>query len=422
MKAVGMIVEYNPFHNGHLWHLAEAKRLSGADYAVGIMSGNFMQRGEPAFADKWSRAAMAVTAGIDLIIELPTVFAVRSAQYFATGGIQLISRLGVIEHVCFGTETPDLTMLTTVADALRQEKVINSMRQNIKTGQTYAAGLAAALEAETGVEPSLIQSPNNLLAIEYLRAITQHAPQLKPLPIQRVSAGYHDMAITSDIASATAIRTALLESGTLSPDSAPWNCLPPGCANYINQLVMSGKAPLTLQAFSNIILAKIRTMRPDELAALADVTEGLHNKISDAAIKATTAQELLSYVKSKRYTLTRLQRIIIYALLGLTKNKAAEFDQLGPLYARILAFNHKGRLLLKEIDKYASIPVITKTTQFLTSKQQKYSSLEPLEDMLSYDVAATDLYVLGSPSCRQRSGGRDYQTSPLYIDKQPKVF
>jgi len=415
MNVVGMIVEYNPFHNGHLWHLNEAKRISGAQFTIGVMSGNFLQRGEPAIADKWSRARMAVQAGADLIIELPTVFSVRSAQYFAVGGIQLLSRLGVVNHVCFGAETPDLSLLTLVANAINKKDVIDMMRQKMKTGQTYAASLAAALSSESGVATSLIQTPNNLLAIEYIRAIIAHAPQLRPLPIQRLCANYHDNLVTSTIASATAIRAALLENKTLIPDSISWKSLPEVCAKQINDLVIMGKAPITLPAFSNLILAKIRTMYFDELAGLPEVSEGLHHKISDAVLKATTVQELLAYSKSKRYTLTRLQRIIIYALLGITKTTLTQFDQLGPLYARVLAFNHNGRILLKEITKQSTVPVITKTSQFLTSKQRQHSTLPPLQAMLAYDIMATDIYVLGSPNYQWRAGGQDYQTSPLYI-------
>lgn len=138
INAVGMIVEYNPFHNGHLQHLNEAKRLSGSTYSIAVMSGNFLQRGEPSITDKWSRASLAVRAGVDLVIELPAVFAVRSAQYFATGGIQLLERLGIVSHVCFGAETPEVQLLKNFADALNQNTVIESLRQEMKNGKTYA--------------------------------------------------------------------------------------------------------------------------------------------------------------------------------------------------------------------------------------------------------------------------------------------
>lgn len=415
MNTVGMIVEYNPFHNGHLWHLQEAKRCSGAQYAIGIMSGNFVQRGEPAIADKWSRAALAVKAGVDLIIELPTVFAVRSAQYFASGGIQLLDRLGVVEHICFGTENPDLSALTLAAEALNEKAVITAMLQKMKTGQTYAASLTSSLSTESKVTESILRTPNNLLAIEYLRAISNYSPRLRPHVIQRLHANYHDKSITADIASATAVRTVLLQNQMLIPNSAAWRCLPANCSNQLNHLVSEGKAPVGLSAFDNIILAKIRSMSPDELALLPEVAEGLHNKISAAAYKATTANELLIYIKSKRYTLTRLQRILIYVLLGINKTELAQFDKTGPLYARILAFNQNGRILLKEINKRSAIPVVTKTAHFLTSQQKWHSRLTDLQAMLAYDIIATDTYVLGSPNSRYRAGNQDYQTSPLYI-------
>lgn len=422
MNVVGMIVEYNPFHNGHLWHVKEAKRISGAQYTIGIMSGNFLQRGEPAIVNKWARATLAVAAGVDLIIEMPTVFTVRSAQYFATGGIQLLSRLGIVNHICFGTETPDLPALTAAAQAMNEKAVIETMRQTMKTGQTYAASLSTALSKKSGVAESLLQTPNNLLAIEYLRAIHTYSPQLKPHVIQRVHANYHDNLITSKIASATAIRAALLENKTFISDSPAWQCLPQSCANQLNALISLGQAPIILDSFSNIFLSKLRSMKLDELEALPEVAEGLHNKISDAAFRATTAQELLTLIKSKRYTLTRLQRIIIYALLGITKSKLTQFDELGPLYARILAFNDNGRKLVKEISQHAAIPVITKTAQYLTSYQQRHSKLTYLQDMLSYDITATDVYVLGSPSIRWKMGGQDFQTSPVYIPDSTNNF
>ncbi|SDD48045.1 nucleotidyltransferase [Sporomusa acidovorans] len=414
MNVVGMIVEYNPFHNGHLWHLTEAKRIASAQFAIGVMSGHFLQRGEPSILDKWSRANMAVQAGVDLVIELPTVFSVRSAQYFATGGIQLLARLGIVSHVCFGTETPDLAGLISVAHALNKKNVIRIMRENMKTGQTYAASLAAALALTTDAA-SLAQTPNNLLAIEYLRAIETYAPSLQPLPIQRLSANYHDTGINASIASATAVRTTLLKDGILIPGSPAWKAVPPGSAKQINDLVLLGKAPVTLTALSDIILAKIRTMNINEIAALPEVNEGLHNKISAAALQATTAQQLLFQIKSKRYTLTRLQRIIIYALLGITKEKLSAFDQTGPLYIRILAFNDNGRKLLKEIRKQALVPVITKTSQFLTSKQRQHKNLSTLQEMLAYDIAATDIYMLGSPNHQWKAGGQDYHISPQYV-------
>jgi len=421
MNAVGMIVEYNPFHNGHLWHLKEARRLTGADCAIAVMSGNFMQRGEPAMADKWSRAAMAVACGVDLVIELPVVFAVRSAQYFATGAISLLGRLGVVNHVCFGAETADLAMLTAAARALSEDSIIGALRQKMKTGMTYAASLASTLAEHCAINATMLQSPNNILAIEYLRAIETYAPQLTPLPIQRLAANYHDQLITSKIASATAIRTAMLANSDLPPGSTAWQAVPPACAEQINHLITAGRAPVMLQCFSNIILAKLRTMPLEELANLPDVAEGLHYKINAAAQKSSTVQELLSHIKSKRYPFTRLQRIIVHALLNTTKNEVAGFDQSGPLYARILAFNDNGRKLIRELGKQSLVPAITKISQYLTSKQQHQDKISPLQTMLAYDLAATDIYVLGYPNYRWRAGCQDYLISPRYI-AEPTIF
>ena len=212
MQAVGVIVEYNPFHNGHKWHLDAAKQLSGCPFVVGVMSGNFMQRGEPAIFDKFKRAEMAIYGGADLIIELPTVFAVRSAQYFATGGIRLLNSLGIISHICFGAEHADLTLLNKIAKSAEDAEVVKDLHIYLQSGNTYAAALGKALQKNYHTPPDIITSPNNILAAEYLRAIEKFAPQLIPLPVARQQSKYNDTAITAPFASATAIRHALLNS------------------------------------------------------------------------------------------------------------------------------------------------------------------------------------------------------------------
>jgi len=413
MKAVGVIVEYNPFHNGHKWHINAAKKRSGCQFVIGVMSGNFVQRGEPAIFDKWKRAEMAIQGGVDLIIELPTVFAVRSAQYFATGGIRLLQSLGIVSHVCFGAEHADLTILKKIATATDNLKTMNDMHMNLKLGNTYAAALGQALEKQYSISPELIKSSNNILAVEYLRAIEKFAPNQIPIAVTRQYSQYNDTCITTPFASATSIRQAIVSNMTVTDELKL--ALPDTTLQILQNILEKKRGPVTLSNLSTIILAQLRTTSLKKMEQLPSVSEGLHYKIRDSSLKAANIQQLFSLLKSKRYTYTRLQRIIIHALLGTTQSQLVSFDEQGPLYARILAFNQNGRLLLKQINQIGTIPLITKTTHYLNSKQRNTENLTPLQQMLSVDTLASDIYSLGMPPSNWNVGAWDFRYSALYI-------
>jgi len=413
MQAVGMIVEYNPFHNGHQWHINAAKKESGCPFAIGVMSGNFMQRGEPALFDKWKRAEMAVRGGLDLVIELPTVFAVRSAQYFATGGIRLLEALGIVSHVCFGAEHADLTMLKKMATAMEQSQIINDMHINLKSGNTYAAALGKSLEEHAHISAEMIASSNNILAIEYLRAIEKSAPHLIALPVSRQQSRYNDTVISTPFASATAIRHALLSNQTITNELR--SSIPETTFEIIHSIIAEQRGPVTFSSLSGIILAQLRMSSLEKIEQLPGVSEGLHYKIRDSALLASNITELFSLLKSKRYPYTRLQRIIAHSLLGTNKIQVTEFDEYGPLYARVLAFNQNGRLLLKEIQKHSKIPLITKTTHFLNSKQRGSQTLTPLQNMLAIDTVASDVYSLGMPASSWNKGAWDFRYPASYL-------
>ena len=412
IRTVGIIAEYNPFHNGHYWHVEQAKKCSGCDYAVAVMSGHFTQRGEPAAFDKWTRAQMAVAGGIDLVLELPVAFSVRSAQYFAAGGVRLLEGLGIVEYLAFGSENPDLDLLQRSADWHDDVDDPGSLlRSRLNSGITYAAAMAGCM-ANSGAPVEIISQPNNILAIEYLRAIKLYATSLKPVLIQRRHSHYHDREITSSFASATAIRQALgknLEAVRMAVPFASFE--------IITKQINNKRGPVYYDDFSVPILYKLRTSPTASLAKLPDVAEGLHNKLSTSALKAKSVEELLTFVKSKRYTRTRLQRTLIHTLLGLEKTQIKEFDVNGPLYARVLAFNSKGRELLKAILAHGSIPVVTKLAHYLNSKQRdQFNNLTLLQQMLVFDTLATDIYALAAPDAMWRQGAEDFRHSPLFLD------
>jgi len=412
-QAVGIIVEYNPFHNGHQWHVEAAKKESGCPFVVGVMSGNFMQRGEPALFDKWKRAEMAIRGGVDLIIELPVVFAVRSAQYFATGGIRLLNSLGIISHICFGAEYSDLTILKKIAAATEDTQVLKDLHIHLQSGSTYAAALEKSLHSNYHISPDIIRSPNNILAVEYLRAMATFAPHLIPIPVTRQQSHYSDTTITSPLASATAIRHALLNSMSITDEIRA--TIPITTLMIINTMLAEKRGPVTFSNLSNVILAQLRTATLEKLEQIPSVSEGLHYKLRESALGSANINQLFSLLKSKRYPHTRLQRIIIHSLLGTNKGQLTLFDECGPLYARVLAFNQQGRLLLKQMNQYSTIPTITKTAHFLSSKERGRSDLTPLQNMLAVDTMASDIYALGMPPSNWNIGAWDFRFSPLFI-------
>ncbi|SEJ07669.1 Predicted nucleotidyltransferase [Propionispira arboris] len=412
MESIGIIAEYNPFHNGHLHQITEAKKKSKLDYTICIMSGNFTQRGEPALFSKWTRAAMAVNSGVDLVIELPCVFTVRSAQDFARGGIRLLNSLN-IRYISFGSEHADLSLLEKVSSASLDPAITEELHTNLKSGQSYAAALSTAISKTHSIPAAILSQPNTILAVEYLNAIKIFKTKQKILPIERAAAPYHSGIISGDLASAGAIRKELYSS---SPNfSLIKQSVPLETYQTIETFCQNSAALPSMDLLSTSILALLRKIKQPELKNITGISEGLEYKIAKAALQSRDLTELLALTKSKRYPMSRLHRLVLHCLLGTTKQSIAAFDQSGPLYARVLAFNMKGREILHELKRTASIPIITKTTNFLDSTKRSHSQLSLLESMLAIDTYATDLYALCfSPA---QIGGLDFLTSPMYIKR-----
>lgn len=411
MESIGIVAEYNPFHNGHLYHLSESRKRTGLRPCVSVMSGSFTQRGEAAILDKWTRAAIAVKAGVDLVFELPAAFTVRSAQHFAAGAVKLLDALGVVHTLSFGAETADLTRLRQAAAAFADPDTRRALKARLKAGMSYAAALEAATRERGQAARHILSEPNNILAVEYLKAIAKVSSNIAPLAIERHAAPYHAQDITSSIASAAAIRKQLTAK---APDAdALAKALPPCAYDVVAPLCLSGGAFASTRLLDCAVAAKLRTMKLDALSAIAGVSEGLEYKLADAALKGSSIDEILARAKSKRYPLSRLKRILIHTLLGTTSDQLLSFDESGPLYARVLAFNDTGRLLLKELKQASRIPVIMKTAAYLTSGARAKGGLSPLQEMLAVDTYATDLHALCH--AKKERGALDFLQSPIYV-------
>ena len=335
MKVTGIVCEYNPLHLGHRKQIRFLK--DRGDAVVCIMSGNFVQRGHPALFDKSLRAEAALACGADLVLELPITCALSSAEGFAAGAVRFLSVL--CDGICFGAETDDLSRITNTARALLDPAFSPALRAQLDTGKSFPAARQAALE-EMGLDASLLASPNNILAVEYCKAIFAQGSPLAPVLIHR-EGGYHDTLPDPENPSATAIRAAIAAGEA-------WESYVPEAAAALFQ-----NAPRhSLSAGERAILGKLRTMTDSEFEALPYGSEGLWRKLMHAARREATLEAVLESVKSKRYTRTRLDRMVMCAFLSISQ----EILETPAPYARVLAFKDTGRALLAKTKKTALFP------------------------------------------------------------------
>ena len=431
MKILGIITEYNPFHNGHLYHLFKAKKITGADYVVAVMSGNFLQRGEPAIINKWARTKMALNAGVDLIIELPFVFSTQDANGFAFGAVKLLDSLQIIDYLCFGCETDNLDTLYSVSNFLHIEpqKYKELIVHNSKNGYEFPRARAQALceyhrifgidglEKISPLELSkLLKYPNNILALEYMKHLINLKSKIKPMAIKRMGAGYHQKNIKGKISSATSIRNEILSSLS-SPKTDLFilndkikSTIPQSGFPILEKELREGRGPITSDSFRQYIIATLRRMSLEDISRVQGVTEGLENRIKKASLKSSTVEQLINSIKTRRYTRTKIQRIILHLMMNLSKKDVKTFNRCGPLYARVLGFSGKGKTLLRTIKKISSTPLISKLSNYLrqTISEENNNVRNRLIKMLDHDILATDIYVLANEKAEDRVARLDF--------------
>ncbi len=406
MHIVGIIAEYNPFHLGHAYQINEIQRHMPEAVIVTVISGGFTQRGLPALLDKWERARLAVLGGCDLVLELPFAFACRSAQDFARGGVQLLSRLGIIDTLAFGAETNSLEQLAQAARSMESPSFQQQLHKKIANGLAYASAVEKTLSQEAS--SAFIRKPNNILAFEYLRAL-RDAPALSPLLIQRQGAGYHSADLKAPLPSASALRLALYE-GRLDEKAAKL-AAPPATTERLTQL-KAVELPQMARLYPALQLILLR-QSAENLKRIYGMEEGLENRLQEAA-SAPSYEAFIQRAVSRRYPATRLQRLALHMLLSLDRERAAAFESSGPLYARLLAAGPRGKEMLKVIKEKSILPLIAKTSHFLDSKQRKKNlpELTPLQQMLAFDTWATELRELTLPHPRPVN---DFNQSPVFL-------
>ena len=390
-RVLGIIAEYNPFHNGHLYHIAKSKQETGAQYVVAIISGNFVQRGDTSIVNKWAKARMALLNGADLVIELPTVYSISSAENFAEGAIKILNSLGIVDTLSFGMEAKDIATLNNIANVLFNEpkEYVTILSHELKKGNSFPKARENALMMylnDIKRYANVMAGSNNILAIEYLKALKRTKSMINPIGIKREKVLYNDKYIVDEFASATAIRKMLItkQLGDIS------KVMPRNSYLLLGEELKKGHYVIDISRFEKEIIYNLRKMSLEDISKLPDVSEGLENSIKNAADSCNTIEELINIVKTKRFTQTRIQRILLYSLLGITK-KQMDISRKTMPYVRVLGFNNKGKELISEMMRLnPKLNVVTSVKKYIDTVANKN-----LKEMFETDILATNIYTLG---------------------------
>lgn len=461
MNITGLIVEYNPFHNGHTYHLKKSLEKTGADASIAVMSGNFIQRGEPALFDKFSRAKSAVESGIDLVVELPSIYASQSAELFAKGAISLLNSLNCVDSICFGSEEGDINILYLIASILCLEPPTfkNLLSSHLKDGMLFPTARNKALLnyinssdfdlnlysftdnyfssniidkfnlSEENLN-SILNSPNNILGIEYIKQIILSKSNIKPFTIGRIESDYNSEVMVGNINSASAVRKRLQEILEINKSNFSLNStlnleiICKEISENISTSVTNSTLNMILtqikkdfypiypkDSFDIIISTIIRNKK--YLDSYFDISEGIENKIFKSALIAKDYDNLIHLIKSKRYTMTRVKRCLNNIMLDITKEDMEFAKNIETIpYVRILAFNSKGREIIKKIKKSSDIKIINKF-----SEVEHFMDDETFKFLIENDIKCTDIYnsIYYKNNRNLLKGSMDYFEKPIYI-------
>ena len=390
MKTVGLITEYNPFHNGHAYHIEKAKMLTGADRVIVVMSGDFVQRGAPAVMPKHLRTESALLSGASLIIELPVCFATGSAEYFAQGSISLLNQLGCIDSICFGSECGDLHLLKEIAQILADEPIEyqTALKQALKEGASFPAARQEALNIYSDKYSEILASPNNILGIEYLKALAKIRSKMEPFTIKRIGAGYHDMDIDGQFSSATAIRSDIYQLADVnsSSESLPLTHIQTQVPSSCHELMKKNyqtRYPVKADDFSLLLKAKLLSETAGSLSHYLDMSPELANRILRLRNDYLSFEQFCDLLKTKELTRSRISRSLIHVLLGITNDWLTAMKAPAP-YAWILGFRKDHADLLGILKQTSDIPLITSPARAVLA--------DTARQMLELDIYASDLY------------------------------
>lgn len=410
MKTVGIIAEYNPFHTGHQFHMEESRRITGADGVLVIMSGNFVQRGAPAIADKYTRAQSAILGGADLVVELPALYATGSAEIFAMGAISILNKTNIVDSICFGAETDNISLLNEIAQILLEEpeKYRKVLRKELKIGANIPTARAKALEVYFNQADisSIIGTPNNILALEYLRAIKFFNSNITPYCILRQGASYHDVSLDMDFSSATALRECFNNEdfdklADFMPDSV-YNL-------YKEKYNIS--LPINTNNLNSILNYSLILNR-NNLTDFLDVNDNLAGKIINylESGQLMSFDDLCLHLKTKEITYTRISRGLLNIILGIKNDDLSNIKKASyPAYLRVLAFNEKGKTMLNTIKKQSMLPIITNVADGINQL------VGINKKILNIDIFASDIYRILVKNRYNTTLKDEFRTKPYIL-------
>ena len=404
----GIIAEYNPFHNGHAYQIEQARLLTGCDFLVVVMSGDYVQRGAPAVFDKYTRARMALACGADLVLELPVACSCASAEFFASGAVSLLDGLGCVDFLCFGSESGNLQSLMEPARILAKESPVfqEALRRGLSLGLSFPAARKEAFRA-CASNPDILDLPNNILGIEYLKALLQRESTLKPVPTKREGQGYHDTLLDSGFASASGIRRFLKQ------EEAPLSALPalkeslPDPVMEVLKDTLAHTLPVWEEDFSTLLRYELLRQSASDLTRYADISPDLGRRLKNCADKFSSFSEFVALVKTKDVTYTRITRALFHILLNLTGEDTR--NSVAMPYARILGFRKDHSRILGLLKENSRIPIIPKAADYKTY-------LTPdLQPLFEKDLFAANLYETIAAAKQKRAFLHDLKRSPVIL-------
>jgi predicted nucleotidyltransferase len=400
LRATGVVVEYNPFHNGHYYHLQESRIVTQADCIIAVMSGNFLQRGEPALLSKWKRTKMALLGGADLVIELPYAYATSHAPRFAFGSIYLLQAAGA-DSFCFGSESGDVSVFNETHDLVSsQDHVYQAyISEFISQGFSYPAAAAKAYEQLNMPLTLDLSKPNNILGFEYIRASRELGSVIKPLTIKRKNADYHDVVLgKGDIASATAIREAVFSHEI----EKAINYMPSFTFDILKEEKEDKGALMNWERFYPLLRYQLLSSSPSELNRFYEVEEGLENRMIEAMKDSDSFHSFMTRLKTKRYTWTRLQRACLHVLNKVSKEDMHRILESPPAYLRVLGMTETGREYLSSVKKSLELPLVT------TVSKHDFEGLK-------MEAKTSLVYAQGASLSRLEAEKEEYNTPPVML-------
>lgn len=417
-KAVGIIAEYNPFHKGHAYQIQQAKEKTGADIALILMSGDFVQRGTPAILSKHDRAKMALLGGADIVLELPSYYACGSAEYFSSGAVSILNDLNSVDFLCFGSEAGEIDACLFLAEILSKEPELykENLRSFLKKGMSFPLARKSALaeyfqEKKIAFNENFLDTPNNILGIEYCKALLVQNSRIKPVTVKRIGSSYHELAVSSCYPSASAIRRELLASNDVEQtlSGSLKNAQPPAVKDYMYSL-LSKEALLTENNFSTLLKYELMKNTPESLCTFSDISQDLARRIYNQLNSFQTFSQFAEQLKTRELTYTRICRALLHVLL----NISTDLPAVSPAYARLLGFKKESSGFLRTLQKNSTIPLITKAAD--------YRKLLPKEahSLFEKDLFASNLYETVNRNnflCNKKSAAftNDLQKPPVIL-------